>query len=272
MPFKSGLLKAAAAVVVAPALLLTACGTPETSTTEPMEDTAVAPDYDAQEASNVTLSDVATETENYIGQEVTVRGEIEETLQDGVFLMDEEALFGGEDVLVMNFDEPELLPADMPEVQVTGMVTEFVLADVEREYGIDLDPELYVDYETKPVIMAASLALAPEPGEITDDPMAYYNRRIAVEGKIEEVYEAGGFTLDEEELFGGEDLVVIPDTMMKVVEGERVTVTGTLRPYVQAEFERDYDLQWDFTLQEKVEAEYTNKPVFVADTVYPSAK
>lgn len=269
---KTALLKLAAVALLTPTVLLTACESPESASSEAASEMASTDEYETLEASNVTLDEIATDVEQYIGQEVTVRGEIEETIQEGVFLLDEEAWFGGEDVLVMNFDEPELLPADAPEVQVTGTVTQFVLADIEREYGIDLDPELYVDYETKPAIMAQSLALAPDPGEISEDPVAYYNRRIAVEGEIEEVYAMGGFTIDEEELFGGEDLVVLPDSMENVVEGERVTVTGTLRPYVKAEFDRDYDLQWDLSLQEKLEVEYENKPVFVADTVYPSAK
>ncbi|BAY92737.1 hypothetical protein NIES3275_47740 [Microchaete diplosiphon NIES-3275] len=56
-----------------------------------------------------------------------------------------------------------------------------------------------------------------------------------------------------------------------VNEGEKVAVTGVLRPFVVAELERDYDLNWDLTLQKQLEAEYSNKPVLVANEVYPSA-
>lgn len=44
-----------------------------------------------------------------------------------------------------------------------------------------------------------------------------------------------------------------------------------LRPFVKAEFERDYDLTWDLDLQEELEAEYSEKPVLVVDSIY-SAK
>jgi hypothetical protein len=56
-----------------------------------------------------------------------------------------------------------------------------------------------------------------------------------------------------------------------VNEGEKVAVTGVLRPFVYAELEREYNLKWDLTLQKQIEAEYTNKPVLVANEVYPSA-
>lgn len=79
--------------------------------------------------------------------------------------------------------------------------------------------------------------------------------------------------MDEDKLFGGQDLLVIRAGTPKrtVNEGEKVAVTGVLRPFVVAELERDYDLNWDLTLQRTLEAEYKNKPVFIANEVYPSA-
>ncbi|MGK7951265.1 MAG: hypothetical protein AB4368_21405 [Xenococcaceae cyanobacterium] len=49
-------------------------------------------------------------------------------------------------------------------------------------------------------------------------------------------------------------------------------VTIIVRPYIQSEFERDYDLTWDLDLQEKIEAEYREKPVLIVDSIYPSAQ
>ena len=46
----------------------------------------------------------------------------------------------------------------------------------------------------------------------------------------------------------------------------------TLRPFVAAEFEEEYNLTWDLDLQEQLEAEYTEQPVLVANEVYPSAQ
>ena len=53
---------------------------------------------------------------------------------------------------------------------------------------------------------------------------------------------------------------------------EKVVVTGTVRSFVKADFERDYDLSWDLDVQEEIEAEYTDKPVLVVDSIYPAAQ
>ncbi|MDY6902466.1 MAG: hypothetical protein SWZ49_31025, partial [Cyanobacteriota bacterium] len=84
--------------------------------------------------------------------------------------------------------------------------------------------------------------------------------------------DANIFTLDEEKLFGATDLLVLnPKPKVPVKDDEVVAVTGVLRPFVLAEFEREYDLGWDLKLKQKLEADYSTKPVFVADSVYPSA-
>lgn len=189
-------------------------------------------------------------------------------------MLEDDQLFGGEDVLVINASgEPfVLVEGDDTEVQVTGEVQQLIIADFETKYGLDLDPTLYADYEDRPVVVAQSIALSPDPGDITSNPEAYYNKRISVAGEIEDKLDGNTFTLDEEELFGADDLLVISNVASpQAQDGEKVTVTGVLRPYVKADFDTDYDLTWDLDVQKQVEAEYTEKPVFVADEVYPSA-
>ena len=116
------------------------------------------------------------------------------------------------------------------------------------------------------------MAIAPEPGEIAADPSQYYGQTLAVTGEIENVYGEGIFTLDEDELFGGEDLlVVVPNPTEVVEDGETVATTGQLRSFVVADLERDYDLTWDGGVVEELEAEYRERPVLVVDRVYPSA-
>ncbi|MEL6159217.1 MAG: hypothetical protein AAFQ40_09835 [Cyanobacteria bacterium J06623_5] len=223
---------------------------------------------------NTTTEEIADGAEGAIGETVTIRAEVEETIGESSFLLEDDMLFGGEDILVINASsEPfVLLDSDDTEVQVTGEVQQLVIAEFETEYGLDLDPELYAEYEERPVVIAQSIALSPDPGDVTTDPEKYYNKRIAIQGEVEEKLSSTAFTLDEEQLFGGEDLLVISDMMTpQTQDGEEVTVTGVLRPYIAAEFERDYDLEWDLDVQEQIEAEYTEKPVFIADEVYPSA-
>jgi hypothetical protein len=166
---------------------------------------------------------------------------------------------------------PLVLPEDA-EVQVTGTVANLVVADIEREYDLDLEPDLYVEYEGKPAIVAQAVALAPEPGEITKNPSQYYNKVIAVPAEVENIVGPNAFTLDEDQLIGASDLLVlVVNPKRPIKEGEKVVATGVLRPLVVADIERDYDLTWDLELQKKLEAEYSTKPVLIADDVYPSA-
>ncbi|WP_313898198.1 hypothetical protein [Nodosilinea sp. LEGE 07298] len=225
--------------------------------------------------------DVADNTENYIGQVVTIRSEPVEVVGDSSFTVSDEQFFGTEPILVINASgEPLLLPEDDDvDVQVTGEVRNFVIADVEEEFGLTLDPDLYVDYEEQPAIIAQSIALAPEPGEITSNPEQYYGETLAVTGEVEDIRSGSAFTLDEEQLFGAEDLLVVyasprdgvQQPLPAVTDDETVAVTGVLRAFVVADFERDYDLGWDLEFQEQLEAEYSNRPVLVATGIYPSA-
>ena len=228
----------------------------------------------AAEEGNVTAEELVEGGDGRVGEEVTIRSTVEETVDDSAFLLNDDDYFDGEGILVVNASgEPFVVPdVGSSEVQVTGKVETFDMMPVAESYGLTLDPELYEAYETKPVIIAESVALAPDPGEITANPEVFYNQRIAVEGEVEELREAGLFTLEEEQLFGGEDLLVYaPGVSAPVQEDEVVTVTGVLRPFIAAEFDTDYDLQWDLSVREEIEAEYETKPVFVADNVYPSA-
>lgn len=250
-------------VSIASAAFISACSEPVSETTTPEE-----------AAENVTTDELSEGAEGLIGETVSLRSEVAESIDEVSFLLEDNQLFGGEDILVINASgEPFVLnEGDDTPVQVTGEVQQLITADFESAYGFELDPNLYADYEDRPVVVAQSIALSPDPGELTENPEQYYNQRIAVAGEVEEKFSPTTFTLDEELLFNDDDLLVIAqEATAQTQVGEEVTVTGVLRPYVKAEFETDYDLDWDLSVQERVEAEYIEKPVFVADEVYPSA-
>ena len=254
--------KLSVAGLVATTAALAACSTTPQDITTPAE------------ADNITAEEVTEETESLIGQTVSVRGDVDAVAGDTTFLIDDGRFLGGEDILVINNSEQPFVIPDVgdSQVQVTGKVEQFSLENIKASYGIELEPELYVEYENQPVIVAKSMALAPDPGDITSDPSQYYFERIAVEGEVVDTMDTDIFTIQDEGLFGGEDLLVISNAADSLVmENEVVVVTGTVRPFVLAEFERDYELQWDLSVQEDLEAEYSEKPVFIADEIYPSA-
>lgn len=226
-----------ATVLLTASTALTACSTSPT-TEDPVSEAT-------QE--NVTTDQLVNDFQDYIGQTVTVREEVEEIVDDAAFLLDEDQLFGGENLLVINASNEgiTLVEGDDTDVQVTGEVREFILVELEREYGFGLDPDLYADYEQQPVIIAQSIALAPDPDDISERPEDYYYERIAVKGEVEESLSANVLTIDDDALFGGEDLLVLnPNAEMVYQPDEEVVMTGTLRPFVYAELEQDYDLTW----------------------------
>jgi hypothetical protein len=226
---------------------------------------------------NVTAEEVRERTASLIGKTVTIRDVPNQKLSPNTFTMRGEEWFNNEPILVVNATgKPFVFPAEQTEVQATGEVRQFVIADVEREYGFDLDNNLYVDYEGRPAIIAQSMAPAPEPGEITSDPAQFYNRRLAVTGEIENITGQNTFTLEENQFLGGQDLLVLnvpptTNTRFQPQRDQTVAVTGVLRPFVVAELERDYDFDWDLSTERELEAEYSRRPVLVAQTVYPSA-
>ena len=241
-----------------------------------VEDETPLEEGTSQEEENVTTEEVAEETDKLIGQTVTIRSDALETVEPYTFTVADQELFGGENIIVVNASgEVFDLPEDDTEVQVTGEVAKFVVADIDSNYGLDLNPDLYTEYSDRPAIIAQSLAPAPEPGEIAQDPTQYYGQTLAVTGEVEDIYDPSTFTLDEDELFGGEDLlVVVPNSTNSTVvikDDETVAVTGVLQAFTVADLEKDHDLTWDLDVQEQVEAEYSQRPVLVVDKIYPSA-
>ncbi|MEM7761328.1 MAG: hypothetical protein AAF298_24845 [Cyanobacteria bacterium P01_A01_bin.40] len=227
----------------------------------------------AQGDSNATIEEIAEE-EVTPGEEVSVRGEIE-AVEPGVsFLIQESGFLEGDEVLVINVSETLLTEeAEDLAVQVTGELGTLVLADVEQDYGLDLDPELYVDYESQPVIFASSMVASPEIEEVSENPDLYYGQEISLEGEVGEIKNEFAFMLKEDQLVGGDNLLIINATGEPIPEADNfVVITGIVRPFVTAEFERDYDLTWDLDVQQEIEAEYTEKPVLVVENIYPSAK
>lgn len=281
--FPGSLVRKGAIGLVSATLFLTACGTPETTVQDPTatEDTTIAETQveepiEQQEQLNVQAGEITGNVEDYIGQTVSIRGEAEEAIGESALLLQDDQLFGGDEIVVINSTGvPFVIPDDEPteQIQVTGEVRQLVVADLEREYGLDLDPTIYAEYENRPAIVAQSIVLAPDPEELSEEPEQYYGQTVAVSGEVAEQFTTNAFSIEEEGLFGGDSVLVVNVNPSAAIEdGEEVVVTGVLRPYVSAEFEREYDLEWDLDVQQQIEAEYTEKPVLVAEEVYPSAQ
>ncbi len=51
----------------------------------------------------------------------------------------------------------EKAPPRGANIELTGIVRNFVLADIERDYGINLSPNLFIQYVNKPYIDAKAI-------------------------------------------------------------------------------------------------------------------
>lgn len=117
----------------------------------------------------VTVDAITDNPDQYMGQTVTLTGEVEEAFGSTAFRMGSDGLGGGIIVVAppnstsgvsgfMGFNQSDM-------VQVTGTVQEAVITDLEQEYGLDLDPELDVEIEDQePVIVAESISITPGTG------------------------------------------------------------------------------------------------------------
>ncbi|WP_245894864.1 hypothetical protein [Nostoc cycadae] len=253
------------------AIILPAC-----SYDQPQAITPATPEQQRNQVSreivDSQIEEVTDKTDKLIGKSVTITTQPIRLIGPTSFTVNDKELFDNQNILVINATgQPFTLPStnNIP-IQITGQVRRFDLAQINQDYKLDLQTDYYRDYDDQPVIVAKSLALSPNPGELTTNPNAYYGKKLTVTGKVANINSAIAYTLDENKLLGGEDLLILhTKPQAKVKPGEQISVSGVLRPLVITELERDYNLTWDLNLRKQLEAKYRNKPVLVVTNVAP---
>jgi hypothetical protein len=253
---------------------------------------------------SISAGKLAKEAKNFYGQTVTVRAEVEDILDNRTFTLDEDAILAGPDVLVV---VPKGATTGLKHddvVTVTGTVRPFVQAELERDYdwfkdGKILKKDVKVDYKTRPVLVATSIQTADgrdltmtpmadvrsghdtmpvarasfetiSAGKLARDAKKFYGQTVTVRAEVESVLDDHTFTLDEDDVLAGPDvLVVVPNgTARGLMHDQVVIVTGTVRPFVQAELEKDYDWFKDGKILKKdVKVDYKTRPVLIAQSV-----
>jgi hypothetical protein len=108
-------------------------------------------------------------------------------------------------------------------------------------------------------------------GKLARDAKDFYGKTVTVKAEVEKVVDAHTFTLDEDALLAGSDvLVLVPRGMATttMVHDQKVLVTGKVRRYVVAELDRDYDWFEDGKIvnMEK-EVDFKTRPVLIATSV-----
>ncbi|MBE9129138.1 MULTISPECIES: hypothetical protein [unclassified Coleofasciculus] len=123
---------------------------------------ATAPPDRATLGSGSTLGDVADDTDELIGQMVTVDGKVGEVVDRDTFNLQQDQFLGGDEVLIVNAN-PNVPIVAGNWVRVTGKVRQFVRSEFETDYdldwNLDLDKKLEAQYEKQPAIIAESVEL-----------------------------------------------------------------------------------------------------------------
>ncbi|WP_373529954.1 hypothetical protein [Nostoc sp.] len=227
--------------------------------------------FDAK-ATITNTSEIAENTDEFIGNSVTIKSRVIQKIGLSSFTVSDARFFRGKPLVVVNASGvPFNLPSDENiKVQVTGQVRNLVIPKIEQEFNLNMQDEYYKNYINKPAIIARYLVLAPQPGQITQRPEQYYRRQVAITGKVENIRSPVLLTLDENQLFGGQDLLVLLKAPPKVAinQNQTVSITGEVRPFVITEIEKEYNFTWDLNVKRELEAEYGNRPILVAETVY----
>ena len=118
----------------------------------------------AANAGNVRVADITGNMNNYAGKTVTVNGWVERSYSANSFRLDEDSVFtGGVDNDLLVVAKTGIIPAGMKfgsadaGVSVTGTVRAFVVAEIERDLGIDLTTDIEAEFRDKPVLVATSV-------------------------------------------------------------------------------------------------------------------
>lgn len=110
-------------------------------------------------------------------------------------------------------------------------------------------------------------ATAVRLSQLEDNPQQYLGKHISIAGEVDEVLGPRVFKIDESNWadLDGEILVVMEAPLAALVsEEDPVTVTGTLRPFVDVQVEREWG--W-IGPQPELEADFRSRPVLVARSV-----
>ena len=106
--------------------------------------------------------------------------------------------------------------------------------------------------------------------KLAKDAKSFYGQTVTVKAEVENVYDSRSFTLDEDSLLAGPDvLVLVPAGMTSTLAHDQVvTVTGKVRPYVAAELEKDYDwFKNGKIVTTKTDVDFKTRPVLVATSL-----
>jgi hypothetical protein len=208
------------------------------------------------------------------GETVTVEGFIAEMVGETAFILEEDGFLGNERILVVDNADDGLsfIRLEDARVRVTGTLHLDHATAVET--GAETQAEDLAGFEGLPVLMATSahnLDDIETMGTLTDQPEAFYNQSVRLEGLVGENIGERTFFLREDAFLGGlfgENRVLVFDGTEDGLDfiplsDTRVRVAGTVRAFIRADIENEIN----YPLDDERFAEHEGRPVIVATSI-----
>jgi hypothetical protein len=123
---------------------------------------------------------------------------------------------------------------------------------------------------TAGVVGAAQAGDTISAGKLAKDAKDFYGQTVSVKSEVDRVVSDHAFTLDEDAIFAGPDvLVLVPQAVTEQLRhDQKVVVTGKVRRYVRTELEKDYSFFTEGKIVKKdYKVDYKTRPVIIADSV-----
>lgn len=119
----------------------------------------------------ISVQELIESSDKYMGQTVTVAGEVEATIGKNLYKLEDIRLLNNQEILVFDpnptkvQDVRNTIRADR-KIMVTGEVRQLAMADLETEYGLTLDGDIKQkierDYQDLPIVIVESMQLIEE--------------------------------------------------------------------------------------------------------------
>ncbi|NJK52080.1 MAG: hypothetical protein HC936_03325 [Leptolyngbyaceae cyanobacterium SU_3_3] len=135
--------------------VISACETEQRAVIAPISPSPTLPATPSPTSPATILPSPATNPlTELVGQNVTVSTKVQRVITPNLFTVYDVESLRGQTVLVVSKNQA---PAIGTNIELTGVVRDFVVADVEKEYGIDVTPEVGQEFVNKPYVAAAAL-------------------------------------------------------------------------------------------------------------------
>jgi hypothetical protein len=111
-------------------------------------------------------------------------------------------------------------------------------------------------------------------GKLAKDAKKFYGQTVTVKAEVEDFLGPNMFTLDEDAILAGADvLVLVPaGVTANLTHDQKVTVVGKVREFVESELDKDYDWFDNGKLVDvKTKVDFKTRPVIVATSVRTDA-